>query len=91
MLFFELGDSGENLGKAYRIGIEHRAAAPGREAVAIDVSDINIDSTLGDAFCQNTRAFVDQAVDTAFYDFFIRNGAAFNADTFDQSGGFWIG
>src|SRR5579864_831402 len=52
------------------VGIPHRPTAIGREAVAVQVNDVDIDCTKGIALLEDARAFVDKRIDAAIDDFF---------------------
>ena len=52
--------SGQDGVQALLIGPEHRSAGDFREAVAVEIDDVDIARTQRDAFFQNPRAFVDQ-------------------------------
>ncbi len=56
--------------QSHGIGVPHGAAAIGRESVAIEVDDVDIDGAQGESFFEDARAFVDQRVDAAIDDFF---------------------
>ena len=49
--------------QADAVGVEHRAAAPGREAVAGQVDDVDVGGAQREALLEDARAFVDQRVD----------------------------
>src|SRR5712691_1451585 len=61
--------------EAYRIGPKHRPSAIGREAVAGQINDVDIDSSQRRAVFQYTSAFVDQTVQAAFQDFLAGEGS----------------
>ena len=50
----------EDIRQPEPVGVEHRAAAPGREAVAVDVDHVDVRRPCGDAGRKRARAFVDQ-------------------------------
>src|SRR5690606_3047618 len=52
-------------------GMEHRAAAPRREAVAGEVDDVDVRRARRDAFVEDARAFVDERVDQALDDLLV--------------------
>src|SRR6185503_8184934 len=62
---------GEDFRKPDRVGVEHRPAAVGREAVAGEVDHVDVGGAQGDAFLEDGRAFVDQRVDQALYDLVV--------------------
>src|SRR5678810_500136 len=54
----ELLDGGEHAGQADRVGIEHRPAAVGREAVAGQVHHVDVGGAQRDAFLEDVRALI---------------------------------
>src|ERR1051325_5918375 len=72
----ELFDRGEHLLQAHGVGIEHRPAAVGREAVAGEVDHVDVGGAQRDAFVEDLRALVDQRVDQALDDLVIRDAPA---------------
>src|SRR5690348_9952958 len=84
-----------DLFQSNRVGIPHRPAAIGREAVAVEVNDVDIHRAQGDAFLENARALVDQSVDAAVKDLFLGNLPLWNTSLggplADQFGDLWIG
>src|SRR5579859_938790 len=56
--------------QAHLIRMEHRAAAPGGEAVAVEVYDVDMGTALRDAVLDDARPFIDEWVDAALDDFF---------------------
>src|SRR5262249_34516023 len=95
VFFVELADALVHFFQADRVRVPHRAAAPGRIAVAVDVDDVYVNGPQRDAFFQNLRAFVDQRVLRAFDDLFFGDRAApdalFRGDLFDQRVDFGVG
>src|SRR5581483_8690102 len=73
VLALELLDAVQDILQPYGVGVEHGAAAPGRESVSIQVSDVNVDRAYRDAVLQYSRAFIHQRVDAALDDGFPRN------------------
>src|SRR6266851_4575358 len=69
VLLFEGADALLDFLETNRIRVPHRAAAISREAVAVDVDDVDIDSSEGNAFFQNLGPFVDESVEGALHDF----------------------
>src|SRR4030095_16833399 len=57
---------GQHLLEPDLIGIEHRATAIAREAVAVEVGHVDIARAEGDALFEDTRAFVDEGPQAAF-------------------------
>ncbi|MNQ86810.1 hypothetical protein D3C85_1020120 [compost metagenome] len=55
----------QHIVQAELVGIKHRSAAMGREAVAGQEDHVDIAGTLGDALFENPRAFVDQRIQRA--------------------------
>ncbi|MNF05843.1 hypothetical protein D3C80_2056670 [compost metagenome] len=51
--------------EAQGLGIMQRAAAPGRESIAIDPYQVNIATALGDTFIQELDTFVYHGQNTA--------------------------
>src|SRR5690606_12563639 len=70
-LLVEFADAGVDTIQTDRVSIEHRPALMGREAVAVDIDDVDIAGTLGNALFQDLGAFVDQRVHGALDDVFI--------------------
>src|SRR5207244_2242239 len=56
----ELADAREHLAEADGVGPEHRAAAPGGEAVAVDIDHVDVGGALRDPLLEDARAFVHQ-------------------------------
>src|SRR5262249_57224032 len=52
VLFVELVDALVHFLQADRVRVPHRAAAPGRVAVAVDIDDVNVNGPQRDAFFQ---------------------------------------
>ncbi len=59
----QLADPLVDPGEALLLGVEHRATAPGREAVTEHVDHIDIPRTLGNALLQDPEAFINQCED----------------------------
>ena len=68
MLLFELTNSIEDLSQAHGIGIPHGAAARGREAIAVNVNDVDVTGAKSDALLQDARPLIDEGVDRTLYD-----------------------
>src|SRR5208282_1992569 len=62
-----------HLVQAHLVGIEHRAAAMGREPVAAEIDHVNVRGPQSDAFLEEAGALVDQGIDAAFDDLAIRD------------------
>src|SRR6185295_10924426 len=58
--FLKLLDGMQNLVQADRVGVEHRPAAVGREAVAGEVDHVDVGGAQGDALLKDVGAFVHQ-------------------------------
>ena len=65
--------------QADRVCIPHRPAAIGREAVAVEINDVNIHGAQGIAFFQDACSFIHQRVDAAIHNFLGVNLALRNA------------
>jgi hypothetical protein len=65
------GAARAHVGQADGVGVEHRAAAVQREAVAVEIDTSMSEARSGDAFLQDARAFVDQREDAALDDLLI--------------------
>ena len=52
------------------VGIPHRTAAIGRESVAVQINDVDVDGAQRDAFLENARALIHQGIDATVDDFF---------------------
>src|SRR5262245_38863523 len=76
VFFVELADALIHFLQPDSVRVPHRAAAPRRVAVAVDVDDVYVDGPQRDAFFQDLRAFVDQRVLRAFDDLFFGDRAA---------------
>src|SRR5512135_1263371 len=76
----ELIDRGEHLGQADGVGVEHRAAAVGGEAVAGQVDHVDVRGAQRDAFLEDVGALVHQRVDQALDDLLVGNLAGFDLD-----------
>src|ERR1700743_3748940 len=61
--------------QTHLIGVEHRSAAPWREAIAVQVHDVDVGTALCDAILHYSRAFVDQGGEGGFCDFLIAHSA----------------
>ena len=79
VLALEVADARVDLVQAHRVGVEHRPAAPGRKAVAVDVDQVDVGRALGNAFLEDLRAFVHQRVDRALDDLLVADRAALDA------------
>src|SRR6185436_3378857 len=71
----EFFDRGKHLGQAHGVGVEHRPAAVGREAVAGQVDHVDVGSAQRDAFLEDVGGLVDERVDQPFDDFLVGNRA----------------
>src|SRR5258706_15214440 len=69
--------------EAHGVGIPHRAATMGREAVAVDINNVDVRSAQRIALLQNARTFVHQSVEAAIRDFGGGDLALHNAGFFD--------
>src|SRR5690606_13290866 len=70
----------EQLRKADRIGVEHRAAAIAREAVARRPHDVDVARAQRDAFLEDADAFVHQRIETALADLLVAVLALLDAE-----------
>src|SRR5690349_17562134 len=95
VLIVKLGNSIVNFFQTNRVRVPHRASAPGRISIPIQINNIDIYRANRDAFFQDLRAFVYQSVLSALDDFFGRNRTARDAclvgNPFDQLLDFRIG
>src|SRR4051794_24149141 len=66
--------------QANGIGPVHRAAAPGRETVAVEPDHVDVPRSRRDALFEDARAFVDHRIDQPLDDFFLGNIAPFYAE-----------
>src|SRR5215470_5787366 len=73
MLAMEFADAFINLFHSDSIRIPHRPATVSREAVAVDVNDVNVHGAQGEAFLEYARAFVDQRIDATLHDLVTRD------------------
>src|SRR5262245_26467559 len=71
----ELVDRIQHLVQPDLVGVEHRPAAVGREAVAGEVHHVDVGSAQRDAFLEDARAFVGKRVDAARDDLVVRDPA----------------
>src|SRR5579884_782696 len=67
---------GIDLVETDRVGIEHRPAAPGGEAIAGEIDHVDIAGAERDAFLENLRALIHQRIDRALDDLLIRDRLA---------------
>ncbi len=86
VFFLEMADAVVDLFEADRVGVEHRAAAEGGEAVAVDVHDVDIDRAERVAFVEDVGPFVDQAIDRPLDDLFLRDGVLLDVPLFHGRG-----
>src|SRR5215467_1961872 len=88
-------DSCDHRTEANSVGVEHGAAAPRRESVAVEVHDVDVGRAQRDALTEQMSALVHQREDTAIHNFVAADGAPLDArlasGLLDQSGGFGIG
>src|SRR5262249_6091370 len=75
MLLLQLAHTLMNVGQPHGVGVPHRPAAVGREAVAVDVDDVDVAGAKGEAFLEDACPFVDQRVDDALDDLFRGHGS----------------
>src|SRR5437763_1622819 len=73
VLFVKFQNAVVNVFQADGIGIPHRPAAMSREAVAVDVDDVDVARPQRIVFFQDARAFVYQSVEAAVQNFLARN------------------
>src|ERR1700736_5979694 len=69
--------------EAHGVGIPHRAATMGREAVAVDINNVDVRSAQREAFLQNAHTFVHQSVEAAIRDFGGGDLSLYNTGFFD--------
>src|SRR5689334_24059131 len=67
----ELFDRGQHLVQAHGVGVEHRPAAVGREAVAGEVDHVDVGGAQRDTFLEDLRALVHERVDKALDDLVV--------------------
>src|SRR5258708_7055821 len=79
VLLLEFTDSFIDCFQSDRVRIPHGTAAMGRESVAVQINDIDIDGAQRIALFKDTRAFVDERVEAALDDFFSRDLALRNS------------
>src|ERR1700758_998703 len=79
----KLTDTVVNPLEANRVGIPHRTAAMGREAVAVDINNVDVRSPQRIAFLQNTCTFVHQTVEATIRDFGGRDLSLHHTGFFD--------
>src|SRR6185295_18938938 len=65
--------------RPHRVRIEHGAAPMNREAVAIDVDDVDVRGAEREALLEDPRPLVDEGVDAALEDFLVGDGAALDS------------
>src|SRR5258708_30629485 len=70
VLLLELADSFINCFQSNVVRIPHGTTAIGRESVAVQVNDIDIDGSQRKTLFGGTRAFVGERVEAALDDFF---------------------
>src|SRR5579883_2462513 len=61
------------------VGIEHRSAAPSREAIAGEIDDVDVARSERDALLEDLGALVDQRVDGALDDLLVGDRLALDA------------
>jgi hypothetical protein len=66
--------------KTHGVGIEHRAAAEIRKAVACDVHDVDVGGARRNALLENAGALVDQRIEGTLDDLLIAHLAALQAE-----------
>src|SRR5579883_1161057 len=71
---------GIDLVEADRVGIEHRPAAPGGEAIAGEIDHVDIAGAERDTFFEDLRALIHQRIDRALDDLLIRDGFTRNPE-----------
>src|SRR5579883_1410777 len=71
---------GIDLVEADRVGIEHRPAAPGGEAIAGEIDHVDIAGAERDTFFEDLRALIHQRIDRALDDLLIRDRLARNPE-----------
>src|SRR5438045_226809 len=76
MLRLKLHDSRMHLVESDAVGVEHGPAAPSREAVAVDINEIDVGRAVCDAVLEDARAFVDQRVNRALDDLLVSDRTA---------------
>src|SRR5262249_8219416 len=67
----EGGESIANLTEPDLVGVEHRAAAPHRPAVAVDPDHVDVAGPIGEALLEDARALVDHRIDHALEDLLL--------------------
>src|SRR5262249_16031231 len=68
MLAMKFADAIINILQPDRIRVPHWPATISREAVTVDIDNVDVHGTQREAFLKNARAFVDQRIDAAFHD-----------------------
>ena len=71
----ELPHPAHHFRQSQPVGVEHRATAIPRKAVAGEVRDVDVRGAQCDAFFQDARALVDQCEDAPADDFVVVDGA----------------
>ncbi|MNY33939.1 hypothetical protein D3C86_1682400 [compost metagenome] len=74
-----MADSFQYLCQPQPFGVVQWAAAPGREAVAVDPHQVDVAAALGDAFVEQLDTLVDQHQQAAVVNFLIADDAALDA------------
>src|SRR5580704_3807712 len=64
-------EPGEHRLQSDRVGVEHRAAAIDRPAVAVDPDDVDVGGALGFTLFEDFRALVDHRIEAALEDFSV--------------------
>ena len=83
--FTEAFDVSQNIVQALLICPEHWATSNFRETVAVDVHNIDITWSNGDAVFQDTRPFVDQRIQTTLQNLIVVNFGALIPSSADVS------
>src|SRR5258708_18095464 len=69
MLLVKFADAFVNFFQTYCIRVPHRAPAIGGETVAVEIDDIDVHGAKRNTFFEGARAFVDECIEAAIYDF----------------------
>src|SRR5437868_12191689 len=73
MLLMKFANAVVDLPETDSVGIPHRTAATGREAVAVYINDVDVDRAQRNAFLEDTRSFIHESIDAALEDLLRRN------------------
>src|SRR5258708_436085 len=69
MLTVEFANTFVNPFQAHSVGMPHRTTTMGREAVAVNINNVDVGSAQRESFLQNPGPFVHKCIEAAIRDF----------------------